>query len=149
MILGKKSLSRLQGVHPDLVKVVQLAITKTTQDFSVIEGVRTIARQRELLANKKTQTLNSKHLPQNDGYGHAVDLAPYPINWNLEKFYPIVDAVRESAKELNVKIRWGGCWEILNTASKSPKELVNEYSRARKKLGRKPFIDGPHFELAQ
>lgn len=148
MKLSQRSLSKLQGVHPDLVKVVQLAIQKTTQDFSVTEGLRTLERQKQLFAQKATQTLNSKHLPQSTGYGHAVDLVPYPVDWNLEKFYPIVEAVRDAANELNVKIRWGGCWAVLNDTTANPKDLVNEYSANRRKQGRKPFIDGPHFELA-
>lgn len=144
---GKSSLAKLQGVHPDLVRVMKLAITKSSQDFSIVECLRTLERQKELLAKKLTQTLKSNHIKQQDGYGHAVDVAPFPLSWNLEKFYPIVEAVRASAKELGVKVRWGGCWKVLNDTTKSPKDLVNEYVAERKKLGKKAFIDGPHFEL--
>ena len=35
--LGKRSLSNLKGVHPDLVKVVKRAIELTEVDFTVIE----------------------------------------------------------------------------------------------------------------
>lgn len=144
---GKSSLAKFQGVHPDLVRVMQLAITKSSQDFSITEGLRTLERQKELLAKKLTQTLKSNHIKQQDGYGHAVDVAPFPLSWDLEKFYPIVEAVRSAAKELGVKVRWGGCWMVLNDTTKSPKDLVNEYVQERKKLGKKAFIDGPHFEL--
>lgn len=144
---GSKSLAKMQGVHPDLVKVMKLAITKSTQDFSVIEGVRTLGRQKALLAQRATTTLNSKHLPQRDGFGHAMDIAPYPLSWKLPDFYPIVEAVRASAKELGIKVRWGGSWDILNNTSASPGDLISYYSSARKKQGKRPFIDGPHFEL--
>ena len=76
---GKSSIQKLQGVHPDLVKVMLLAIQKSSQDFSITEGVRTLERQKELLAKKLTQTLKSNHIKQEDGFGHAVDVAPYPL----------------------------------------------------------------------
>lgn len=75
--LGKTSLSKLEGVHPSLVKVIKLAIQKTTQDFSVNEGLRSLDRQKRLVAAGASRTLNSKHLKQADGYGHASDLIPW------------------------------------------------------------------------
>lgn len=145
---GNKSLERMKGVHPDLVKVMNLAIQKSSQDFSITEGLRTLAKQKTLLAQRLTTTLNSKHLPQSTGYGHAVDVAPYPVNWDLKSFYPIVEAIRAAAKELGINVKWGGSWDILNNTSASPETLVTNYSRLRKSKGKSPFIDGPHFELA-
>ena len=75
--LGKTSLSKLNGVHPDLVKVIKRAIELTSQDFSVNEGLRTLERQKRLVAAGASRTLNSKHLKQSDGYGHASDLIPW------------------------------------------------------------------------
>jgi len=115
-ILGSRSKQKLEGVHSDLVKVVERAIEITEQDFSVIEGMRTIERQKKLLADGKSTTMNSRHLT-----GHAVDLAPYPMSWDWKYFYPIADAMKEAAEELDVKIVWGGDW--------------------------KSFPDGPHFQL--
>ncbi len=66
--LGERSRKNLQGVHPDLVKVVERAIEITKQDFVVIEGLRSEARQRELLAKGATRTLNSRHLTGHAGY---------------------------------------------------------------------------------
>lgn len=106
MKLSKKSLDRLDGVHPDLVDVVELAIQITEQDFSVLEGIRTLSRQKELLAKGKTTTLNSRHLT-----GHAVDLIPYPVSWDWEYFYPIADAMKEAARKLDVDLEWGGEWQ--------------------------------------
>jgi len=100
--LGTKSMNKLMGVHSDLVAVVERAIELTTQDFMVLEGVRSEQRQRELygqgrsaadliavgvgpaLSNPSakgvTRTRKSIHFVLNDGFGHAVDLYPYPID---------------------------------------------------------------------
>jgi len=103
--LGKRSLSKLEGVHPDLVAVVERAIQITEQDFSVGEGLRSIDRQRKLVNTGKSKTMNSRHLT-----GHAVDLFPYPLSWDWEYFHPIADAMKQAAKELGVAIDWGGDW---------------------------------------
>lgn len=115
--LGTRSMQNLSGVHPDLVAVVKRAIEVTEQDFSVIEGVRNIDRQRKLVAQGKSQTMNSRHLT-----GHAVDIAPYPLSWDWEYFYPIADAMKQAAEELEVDLEWGGDWES--------------------------FKDGPHWQLS-
>ena len=104
--LGTRSLQNLSGVHPDLVSVVKLAITKTTQDFTVIEGIRHINRQRELVRKGASRTMNSRHLT-----GHAVDIAPWPVSWEWEEFHPIAEAMKEAAEELGVDIVWGGDWK--------------------------------------
>lgn len=145
--LGPKSQEKLKGVHPKLVQVVQLAIQKSSKDFSVNEGLRSLERQHQLLAKGATTTLNSKHIKQQDGYGHAVDLIPYPLSWDLKDYYPIAQAMREAAKELNVQIRWGGCWTALNNTTTTPEQLVLDYSKTRRSQGKRAFIDGPHFEL--
>lgn len=104
--LGDRSLKNLEGVHKDLVKVVERAIKITKQDFTVVEGVRTLDRQKKLLADGFTKTLNSRHLT-----GHAVDLCPYPIEWDdHNKFEVISKAMKQAASELGVSIVWGGDW---------------------------------------
>jgi len=136
--LGKPSLDTLKGVHPDLVKVVKLAIQKTPQDFMVLEGVRTLERQKQLYAQGRTKpgkvvtwTLNSRHIPKADGLGHAVDLVPYPVDWNTPaKFVTISKAMLAAAKELGIAIRWGGNWD------------------GDDRPGEKGETDGPHFEMA-
>ncbi|ULJ64165.1 M15 family metallopeptidase [Wielerella bovis] len=154
--LGKTSLKRLEGVHPDLVKVVKRAIELTTQDFTVHEGLRTLERQRILKKQGASQTLNSKHLEQRDGFGHAVDLLPWgdfdgngtsEITWEWAHFYPIAAAMQQAAKELNIKVRWGGAWTVLNHTDAIPADLVAGYVADKRKAGKKAFIDGPHFEL--
>jgi len=117
--LSDASRRRLQGVHPDLVKVVELAITLTTQDFRVIEGLRTLDRQRILVQKGASRTMKSRHLT-----GHAVDLAPLvdgQISWDWQYFHPIAAAMKDAAKRLGLRVEWGGDW--------------------------RKFKDGPHWQL--
>lgn len=146
---SKKSQSQLSTIHPDLRRVVMRALELSSTDFTVTEGLRSVATQQANVKKGVSQTMRSKHLAQKDGFSHAVDLVPYPINWELAKFYPIVTAMRKAAKELGVKIRWGGCWCLLNTDTRTPKQMVEEYTAMRKRVGNKAFIDGPHFELVE
>ena len=144
--LGQRSLQNLSGVHPDLVSVVKRAIEITEQDFSVIEGVRNIDRQRQLVKSGASTTMNSRHLT-----GHAVDIAPYPLSWDWEYFYPIADAMKQAAEELEVDIQWGGAWHIHSFSdwSGTPEEAKEDYIRTRKAEGKKPFSDGPHWQLSR
>lgn len=108
---SQRSINNLTGVHPKLVAVVTRALEIGPIDFIVIEGVRTLARQRELVAAKASKTLNSKHLKQADGLGHAVDLFPgTPGGWNdLAAFRQQAEAMFEAAKQVGgIELRWGG-----------------------------------------
>ena len=144
--LGPRSLQNLSGVHPDLVSVVKRAIEITEQDFSVIEGVRNINRQRELVKAGKSTTMNSRHLT-----GHAVDIAPWPISWDWEYFYPIADAMKQAAEELEVDLEWGGAWHIKPFYSWEglAESAKDDYVKLRKSQGKKPFLDAPHFQLSR
>jgi peptidoglycan L-alanyl-D-glutamate endopeptidase CwlK len=117
--LGARSLQRLEGVHPDLVRVVKRAITLTDLDFTVLEGLRSRERQTVLYAKGATRTMNSRHLT-----GHAVDLAPViagQVSWDWPLYHKLALVVFEAAKSENVPITWGGNWTT--------------------------FKDGPHWEL--
>lgn len=128
---GGKSLNMLTGVHPDLVAVIHRAMDKQIMDFSVLEGVRTLERQKALVAAGASQTLNSKHLIQSDGYSHAVDIAPHPLNWkDTGRFYVLNGIVRSCAVELGVNIRTGADWD-------NDGEVLDQ-----------TFIDLPHVEMA-
>lgn len=145
--LGEKSLKELQGVKPSLVAVVKRAIEITKQDFAVNDGLRTLEEQKRLLASGATKTLASKHIT-----GDAVDVVPF-INgkprWEWVPIYVVAEAMRAAAKELNIKITWGGCWDIIDftNTTESPQKMVEGYVARRKKLGKSAFIDGPHFQL--
>jgi peptidoglycan L-alanyl-D-glutamate endopeptidase CwlK len=109
--LSSRSLAKLEGVHPDLVRVVKRALELSEVDFAVVEGLRTQARQRQLVQAGASQTMDSRHLT-----GHAVDLAPYiggQIRWDWPPFYKIADAMKAAAKELGVSLNWGGDWTTL------------------------------------
>jgi peptidoglycan L-alanyl-D-glutamate endopeptidase CwlK len=144
--LSKRSLTNLAGVKPTLASVVSRAIELTTVDFVVIEGLRTAARQQELVSSGASQTMNSKHLT-----GDAVDLAAWlgTIRWEMPLYFKIADAVRQAAKEQNVGIRWGGAWNVsdLRIWNDSMEQAHKEYIRLRIAASKKPFVDGPHFEL--
>lgn len=119
--LSSASRSKLNGVHPDLVRVVERAIAISEIDFKITEGRRTEARQRELLAAGATTTMRSRHLT-----GHAVDVAALvagKVRWDWPLYGKIAVAMKQAAAECNVPIVWGGDW--------------------------KTFKDGPHFELCR
>lgn len=131
-VLGKTSLARLKGVDEQLVNIVKRAIEISEVDFTVLEGVRTLERQRELYAQGRTApgkivtwTMKSRHIE-----GKAVDLVPYPLDWNdLEKFNKIKDAMFQAAREQDVNLRWGADWD------------------GDGKYREKGEYDSPHFEL--
>lgn len=117
--MDKKSQEKLKGVDARLVSVVERAATYSTVKFIVTEGLRTQERQAMLVKQGASKTMNSKHLT-----GRAVDIAPIvdgKVRWDWPLFYPVADAFKKAAAELNVEIVWGGDW--------------------------KTFKDGPHFEL--
>ena len=143
--LSQTSLDKLKGVNPALVKVVKRAIQISKQDFAVNEGLRSVERQRKLVKSGASQTMNSRHIS-----GAAVDLVPIvngKISWDWRYFYAIAEAMQQAAKELGVNVRWGGCWEVINNKTGLAKSWVDAYGAARRKLGKKAFTDGPHFEL--
>lgn len=126
--MGLRRKHKLAGVHPDLIKVVEKASEKF--DLVVLEGLRDKTRQEELVEQGKSKTMNSKHLIQDDGFGHAVDLAPDPIDWSdREAFVAMGFFIQGIAYEMGIDIRLGTDWDSdLN---------IREHS----------FFDGPHMEL--
>jgi peptidoglycan L-alanyl-D-glutamate endopeptidase CwlK len=118
-VLGARSLSKLVGLHPDLIRVIKRAIEITPIDFTVVEGFRTVERQKALVSSGASQTMKSRHLT-----GHAVDLAPWEggvIHWDWPRFRKLAPAVNQAGVECGVKVEWGGNWTS--------------------------FPDGPHWQL--
>lgn len=150
-VLGAKSKRNLEGVHPELVRVVERAIALTEQDFSVHEGLRSLETQRKYLARGVTRTLKSKHLKQPDGYGHAVDLVPYVdgvLRWEWPLIWDIAAAMQTAAIEEGVSLRWGGVWDRrLNLLQQGPEGLKAEVSAYSARHPGPDFLDGPHYEL--
>jgi peptidoglycan L-alanyl-D-glutamate endopeptidase CwlK len=120
MKLTPKDREKLKGLHPDLVRVIERAAEISDRPFVLLEGKRTLARQKQLLAQGATTTLNSRHLT-----GHAIDLAPLgkggKVSWDWPLYYPLAKIIKQAAKEENVPFEWGGDW--------------------------KKFPDGPHWQL--
>lgn len=149
--LGKTSRQRIVGVDPRLVRCVERAIQLTKQDFTVLEGVRSIETQRDYVRRGVSQTMASRHLRQPDGYGKAVDLVPWAggmPRWEWPLIYPIAEAMRQAAVELGVPIRWGGAWTSLNAIGPGgAKRAVDAYTAARKAQKKAAFLDGPHYEI--
>ena len=150
--LSSRSLGKLEGVNPILVDTVKRAIELTKVDFGVIFGVRSPQTQKKLYESGRSQTMKSKHLIQPDGTAHAVDLMAYDgsdPSWEMAMYDDIADAMKAAAKETGAKIRWGAAWTVDNIADweGTMQEAMNDYIDIRRKSGRTPFIDGPHFEL--
>ena len=145
--LSKRSLAKLEGVDDRMVRVVKTAITFSKVDFGVIQGLRTIEEQRELVAKGASQTMKSKHLE-----GLAVDLMAYVGSrgsWELTLYDDIADAMKLAAIEEGVPIRWGAAWQIsdIRDWDGTMQDAMDNYIDLRRSQGRRPFIDGPHFEI--
>lgn len=117
--LSTRSRTRLKGVHPALVAVVEAALARSCIDFMVTEGLRTPERQAALVKAGASRTQRSRHLT-----GHAVDVAALidgQVRWDWPLYGRIAEAFKVAAADLKTPIVWGGDWTSLR--------------------------DGPHFEL--
>tara|TARA_X000001036_G_scaffold108723_1_gene101903 strand:- start:11577 stop:12062 length:486 start_codon:yes stop_codon:yes gene_type:complete len=156
---GSRSLKNLEGVHPELVEICDMAIKRTSTDFGISEGVRSLERQKKLKAEGRSQTLNSMHIPQKDGYSWAVDLLGYDsdgkVSWEFPIYFNIMTSIISSAHELGYGIRWGGCWHLSNCVLAYPEmtceEMMDDYISQRKNANppRKYFLDLPHIEKSR
>jgi peptidoglycan LD-endopeptidase CwlK len=110
---------RMIGLHPDLVRVMRRAAATTSIPFTVIEGMRTLATQRQYVARGASRTLRSRHLT-----GHAIDIAPLiggKITWAWPVYHQLAPIIKAAAAAEGVPIEWGGDWRT--------------------------FKDGPHWQL--
>jgi len=123
-----KSMERLKTCHPDIQKVFNEVIKHI--DCSILQGVRTVEEQEELVRTGKSKTMDSKHLKQSDGYSHAVDVSPYPIDWNnRDRFILFAGKVLGIAKALGVDLVSGIDWDDDGD--------ISDHT----------FFDAPHFQL--
>ena len=145
--LSQRSLDKLEGVDSSLVDVTKRAIELTKIDFGVIYGMRTEEEQKKLVASGKSQTMKSNHL-----IGRAVDLMAYVDGaacWELNVYDDLCDAMKAAAEELDVAVKWGAAWSEgdIRTYPGTAEDAMMKYIDLRRSQGRRPFIDGPHFEL--
>jgi peptidoglycan L-alanyl-D-glutamate endopeptidase CwlK len=135
IVLGQRSLSRLEGVHPDLVRVVKKAAALSDLDFTVLEGIRSVERQKQLVSQGASKTMNSRHIT-----GHAVDLGALvagAVRWDWGLYLKLGEIMRAASLNEKVPVRWGGTWKLLS-AIEGP---------ITAKILSRSFPDGPHFEL--
>jgi peptidoglycan L-alanyl-D-glutamate endopeptidase CwlK len=116
---SQRSYERMLGVRPELVAVATRALWLSSVDFGISEGLRTPARQAQLVQAGASQTTRSRHLT-----GHAIDVVAYvggEVRWDWPLYETIAKAMKQAADELKVPMEWGGDWKTLK--------------------------DGPHFQL--
>lgn len=148
-IFGRTSERNLVGVDGRLVRVARRALTLSTVDFAVTDGVRTAEQQAAYVASGASWTANSRHLT-----GHAIDVAPWidgKARWDWALFYPLAAAFHEAAELEGVPLRWGGVWDrlLLDLPRDSLEDEVASYVRRCRsaKPPKAAKIDGPHFEI--
>ena len=129
--LSERSLKSLEGVDPNLVKIVKRAIEITEQDFIVIEGLRTKEQMMINYGKGRTASQLAVHgipasyakpkeakvtwlnnpFASNHAKGKAVDIVPAPVTWDdIAKFKKINEAMQVAAKEFGIKLSYGGDW---------------------------------------
>ncbi|AGN83696.1 M15 family metallopeptidase [Enterobacter sp. R4-368] len=116
---SQRSDSNLRGVHPDLARLARAALQLSPVDFGVTEGLRTLERQKQLVASGASQTMKSRHIT-----GHAIDVFAYPTNggsWEWKYYETIAAAFKQASEAMGIPVEWGGDWQTLK--------------------------DGPHFQL--
>lgn len=130
-MMNSRSVGKLVGVSNELVSIVRRAGEIYAGEFLVIEGLRSMERQRLLVKSGKSKTLQSRHLT-----GHAVDIVPMiggKISWDVMDYMPLAAAMQNASREFCKVIRWGGSWK----RSDDPSFL--RFS--------KTFVDAVHFEI--
>ena len=127
---GVTSMHRLRKVHPELRAILFEAVELYDITIPPLGGARTQTQQNELVADGKSKTANSKHVIQKDGYSHAVDVIPYPVDWNdANRFFFMAGAIFSIANRRGVLLRWGHDWDM-------DMDFRDQ-----------TFNDSPHFEL--
>lgn len=123
---SKSSLNRLSMAHDDLERVAVLALKYSKYDFGITCSLRTIEEQEQFVKEGKSQTMKSRHLPNEQGVSEAIDIKVYvggQVVWEHRYFRQVIQAFVRAAIELGIQLEFGGLWET--------------------------FIDSPHIELAR
>ena len=124
--ISPTGLAKLDGAHADLRKVILRAAAISDMDFTVLEVLRTVERQKQLVAKGASKTMKSRHLPHvGDGKSRAVDVAPLDdgqVSWAWPLYYRLAKIIKQAAVDVGVTVEWGGDW--------------------------RSFKDGPHWQLS-
>lgn len=124
---GASSIKNMEGVHPDLIKVLYRGLELSPYDFGISCGLRTLVEQQEKVNSGDSETIYSAHIIQEiTGFGHAVDIKVYVpgvgLTWEHKYFRKVIQALVTAAIELGVQIEFGGLW--------------------------RDFLDSPHVQLS-
>lgn len=106
-MISERSLRNMEGLHPDLRAVIRTALEQD-KDLVLIEGLRTIERQKQVVAEGASDTMNSRHLT-----GHAGDIAIIRNGVFIKDFneYKVIaKRIKAIAKRLGIPVTWGGDW---------------------------------------
>lgn len=146
--LSKKSKDKLEGVDNDLIKLAEFAISVSTVDFGISEGLRTVERQKELVEQKRSQTMKSLHLE-----GKALDVFAFingEVCWELTVYDEIADAFAMASRAKDIPCMWGAAWTVpdIGQWEGTMEQAMHSYIDLRRSQSRRPFLDGPHFQLA-
>ena len=152
MNLSRRDLERLAGVHPLLAETVRVCYAMSPLPLTVLEGLRTLDRQREYVRIGASRTLDSRHLT-----GHAVDLGVLDgadVSWHWPLYYRLAILMRQAAEVTGAKLVWGGVWdkrmdEYTRTCAEEVRMYGNRWHKTHPGEGGGPLLDGPHYELAR
>jgi len=147
--LSDKSLQKLEGVNDKLCLTLLNAIKLTKIDFGITCGLRSKEEQEKLVQSGASTTMKSKHL-----IGEAVDVVAYVngrVSWEINVYDDIAEAIRQSAKTFQIGIRWGAAWSVPDIClwPDTMEEAMLSYIDLKRRHNARPFIDAPHFEIAQ
>jgi peptidoglycan L-alanyl-D-glutamate endopeptidase CwlK len=150
-VFGAPSKLNMAFVYPPLVQLTSFALQLSTQDFGIVEGLRTTHEQQRAVAKGTSRTMHSMHLMQSDGWAHAVDLVPWigHYTWDWNRIYNVAAAMHLAAKAAGVgdRIRWGGAWDRrLSDFGDSPKDFASGVKAYALRHQGSDLLDGPHFE---
>ena len=110
------SITRLKGIHPDLRKLADAALQEAPWQLRVTEGLRSLERQKQLVSQGFSKTMNSRHLT-----GHAIDIVPYvdldhdgkietSELYHKEGFAKLVPIAKHIAERLKIEMVFGLDW---------------------------------------
>lgn len=151
---SSRSRRNLRGCEPVIGEFARRLLIVSPTDLSILSStLRSVEQQREFVRKGVSRTMKSKHLPNERGLSEAVDIGIYipGVNvWKIQGVYDMYEDLHEAAqsvaRDMDLDIRSGICWQNLNT-DKSFDDLLWEYRSGKRRQSKRPFFDGPHFEI--
>lgn len=147
---SQRSVKKLKSVNKYLKGIMYDLLSHSPHDFAITEGLRTLEKQKKLLSENKTKTLQSKHLD-----GLAVDIVALPngkVSWEPQHYVEIANALNDVLRLSNNQkylVRWGGAWNCYMPCPMCAEEMVQSYKKFCADTNKKPFHDYVHIELVE